>query len=84
MCDLVKKSRGGGVFLPLRGGSQGGHVSSFETGGGHWHGGSMGIDAFPWGGLATGRRGGHAQVSRQAKHYAHRGINALMSCDKAY
>ena len=27
---------------------------------------------------------GHAQVSRQAKHYAHRGINALMSCDKAF
>ena len=49
LCDLVKKSRGGGVFLPSRGGSQGGHVSSFETGGGgvgmagplawgvHWH-----------------------------------------------
>ena len=33
---------------------------------------------------ATGRCGGHAQVSRQAKHYAHRGINALMSCDKAF
>ena len=27
---------------------------------------------------------GHAQVSRQAKHYAHKGINALMSCDKAF
>ena len=27
---------------------------------------------------------GNAQVSRQAKHYAHRGINALMSCDKAF
>ena len=36
------------------------------------------------GGPATGRCGGHAQVSRQAKHYAHRGINALMSCDKAF
>ena len=36
------------------------------------------------GGRATGRCGGHAQVSRQAKHYAHRGINALMSCDKAF
>ena len=35
-------------------------------------------------GRATGRCGGHAQVSRQAKHYAHRGINALMSCDKAF
>ena len=41
-------------------------------------------DAFPWGGLATGRCGGHAQVSRQAKHYAHRGIIALVSCDKAF
>ena len=41
-------------------------------------------DAFLWRGLATGRCGGHAQVSRQAKHYAHRGINALMSCDKAF
>ena len=28
--------------------------------------------------------GGHAQVSRQAKHYAHRGIIALVSCDKAF
>ena len=36
------------------------------------------------GGPATGRCGGHAQVSRQAKHYAHRGINAVMSCDKAF
>ena len=36
------------------------------------------------GGPATGRCAGHAQVSRQAKHYAHRGINALMSCDKAF
>ena len=36
------------------------------------------------GGPATRRCGGHAQVSRQAKHYAHRGINALMSCDKAF
>ena len=35
------------------------------------------------GGLATGRCGGHTQVSRQAKHYAHKGINAL-SCDKAF
>ena len=41
-------------------------------------------EAFPWGGLATGRCGGHAQVSRQAKHYAHRGIIALVSCDKAF
>ena len=37
------------MFLPSRGGSQGGHVSSFETGGGalawrvHWHGGSIGM-----------------------------------------
>ena len=36
------------------------------------------------GSLATGRCGGHAQVSRQAKHYAHRGIIALLSCDKAF
>ena len=36
------------------------------------------------GGAATGRCGGHAQVSRQAKHYAHKGIKALMSCDKAF
>ena len=36
------------------------------------------------GGPATGRCGGHAQVSGQAKHYAHRGINALMYCDKAF
>ena len=43
LCDLVKKSRGGGMFLPSRGGSQGGHVSSFETGGVHWHGGSIGM-----------------------------------------
>ena len=50
LCDLVKKSRGGEMFLPSRGGSQGGHVSSFETGGGgalawrvHWHGGSIGM-----------------------------------------
>ena len=35
------------------------------------------------GGPATGRCGGHTQVSRQAKHYAHKGINAL-SCDKAF
>ena len=26
----------------------------------------------------------HAQVSRQAKHYAHKGINTLLSCDKAF
>ena len=44
-----EKISGGGMFLPSRGGSQGGHVSSFETGGGalawrvHWHGGSIGI-----------------------------------------
>ena len=36
------------------------------------------------GGLATGRCAGHAQVSRQAKHYAHKGINTLVSCDKAF
>ena len=35
------------------------------------------------GGPATGRCGGHTQVSRQAKHYADKGINAL-SCDKAF
>ena len=35
------------------------------------------------GGPATGRCGGHTQVSRQAKHYAHKGINAL-SCEKAF
>ena len=33
------------------------------------------------GGLATGRCGGHAQASRQAKHCAHRGIITLVSCD---
>ena len=38
---------------------------------------------FPWGaGHGTLRR--HAQVSRQAMHYAHKGINALMSRDKAF
>ena len=46
------------------------------------------LSAFVWcvpvEGPATGRCGGHAQVSRQAKHYAHKGINALMSCDKAF
>ena len=42
------------------------------------------FDAFLWGGLATGRCGGHAQASRQAKHCAHRGILMLMSCDKAF
>ena len=36
------------------------------------------------GGLATGRCGGHAQASRQAKHCAHRGIITLLSCDKAF
>ena len=36
------------------------------------------------GGLATGRRGGHAQASRQAKHCAHKGILMLVSCDKAF
>ena len=42
---------GGGMFLPSRGGSQGGHVSSFETGGGHWHGGSIGMGGpLAWGG----------------------------------
>ena len=43
LCNLVKTSRGGGMFLPSRGGSQGSHISSFETGGGHWHGGSIGM-----------------------------------------
>ena len=39
------------MFLPSRGGSQGGHVSSFETGGGHWHGGSIGMGGpLAWGG----------------------------------
>ena len=39
------------MFLPSRGGSQGGHVSSFETGGGHWHGGSIGTGGpLAWGG----------------------------------
>ena len=36
------------------------------------------------GGLATGRCGGHAQASRQAKHCAHKGILMLLSCDKAF
>ena len=40
-------------------------------------------DAFLVGGRPRDAAG-HAQVSRQAKHYAHRGINALMSCDKAF
>ena len=40
-------------------------------------------DAFPWGaGHGTLRL--HAQVSRQAKHYAHKGINTLVSCEKAF
>ena len=43
-----------------------------------------GLDAFPWGGLATRRCRGHAQASRQAKHCAHRGIITLVSCDKAF
>ena len=38
----------------------------------------------PVGGRATGRCGGHAQVSRQAKNYAHKGIITLVSCDKAF
>ena len=38
----------------------------------------------PVGGLATGRCGGHAQASRQAKHCAHRGFITLVSCDKAF
>ena len=42
------------------------------------------IDAFPWGGLATGRCGEHAKAGRQAKHCAHRGIITLVSCDKAF
>ena len=36
------------------------------------------------GGLATGRCGGHAQASRQAKHCAHKGILMFLSCDKAF
>ena len=36
------------------------------------------------GALATGRCGGHAQASRQAKHCAHKGILMLVSCDKAF
>ena len=35
-------------------------------------------------GLATGRCGGHAQASRQAKHCAHKGILMLVSGDKAF
>ena len=42
------------------------------------------IDAVPWGGLATGHCGRHAQASRQAKHCAHKGILMLVSCDKAF
>ena len=43
----------------------------------------QGTDAFPWGaGHGTLRR--HAQVSRQAMHYAHKGINTPVSCDKAF
>ena len=38
----------------------------------------------PVGGLATGRCGGHAQASRQAKHCAHKGILMLWSCDRAF
>ena len=34
------------------------------------------------GGPATGRCGGHTQVSRQAKHYAHKGINTLCHVTK--
>ena len=41
-------------------------------------------DAFPWGSLATGRCGGHAQASRQAKHCAQKGILMVWSCDKAF
>ena len=52
--EKISGGGGGGMFLPSRGGSQGGHVSSFETGGGgigmagplawgvHWHGGGGG------------------------------------------
>ena len=36
------------------------------------------------GDLATGRCGGYAQASRQAKHCAHKGILMLWSCDKAF
>ena len=36
-----EKISGGGMFLPSRGGSQGGHVSSFETGGGIGMGGPL-------------------------------------------
>ena len=34
----------------------------------------LGILTHSHGGLATGRCGGHAQASRQTKHYAHKGI----------
>ena len=45
---------------------------------------SASADPFQWGGLATGRCGGYAQASRQAKHCAHKGILMLWSCDKAF
>ena len=45
---------------------------------------SKGVLTRSHGGPATGRCGGHAQVSRQAKHYAHKGIITLVSCDKAF
>ena len=58
-----------------------GVVASFLRG--FVHNSPIPADAFPWGaGHGTLRR--HAQVSRQAMHYAHKGINALMSCDKAF
>ena len=41
-------------------------------------------DAFPRGGLAMGRCGGHAQASREAKQCAHQGILMLVSCNKPF
>ena len=48
------------------------------------HAATFVYDAFPWGGLATGRCGEHAQASRQAKQCAPKGILMLLSCDKAF
>ena len=55
MCDLVKKSEGGGSFFFFRDGgsiSRGGHVSSFKRGGGalawgvHWAQSSFKLQRF--------------------------------------
>ena len=50
--------------------------------------GAVGIaqqEAAEWGRvMATGRCGGHAQASRQAKHCTHKGILMPWSCDKAF